>query len=115
VNKEVKRFFDGVPKDRRPLVMQLHEMILTLYPETEPVLWYRMPTYRARAGWVALGYWKGGASIYTSCPQHVAEFKAKHPTFKTGKGSIQFKAGDPLPLPALKQFIKNVMEKPKQA
>lgn len=112
MNKDVKEYFAAVPKDRRPLVMELHEFILGIYPEAEPVLWYSMPTYRAKKGWVALGYWKGGATIYTNQYAHTAQFKAQNPAFKTGKASIQFKLGEPLPAVALKKFIKLVMEKP---
>ncbi len=112
MNEDVKRFFDAVPKDRKPLVMELHKLILSIYPDAEPVLWYRMPTYRAKKGWVCLNYWKGGATILTNQPEHVAAFKAKNPSFTTGKGSIQFKLGDPLPVAALKRFLKAVMENP---
>lgn len=112
MDENVKRYFDAVPKDRKPLVMELHKLILSIYPEAEPVLWYSMPTYRAKKGWAALGYWMGGATIYTSQFEHVAAFKAKNPSFHTGKGSIQFKLGEPLPLAPLKKFLKAVMEKP---
>ena len=109
MNQDVKRFFDAAPKDRKPLVMELHELILSMYPEAEPVLWYCMPTCRANKGWVAVGYWKGGVTVYSESFECVAAFKAANPGCNTGKGSIQFKAGEPLPTATLKEFIRCVI------
>jgi hypothetical protein len=50
---------------------------------------------------VALGYWKGGVSVCTNDPHHVAEFKAEYPEIKTGKGSINFKLTDEVRAAAL--------------
>ncbi|MGQ0569356.1 MAG: DUF1801 domain-containing protein [Armatimonadota bacterium] len=86
---------------------------MSLYPNAEVVMSYQVPTYRAKSGWVALGYWKDGVSLYTNGPHHIAEFKAKCPAIKTGKGSINFKVTDSVPVAALKKVIKHAIEHPK--
>ena len=35
VDKDVRRYFDPVPEDRRPLVQKLHALIIGLYPEAQ--------------------------------------------------------------------------------
>jgi uncharacterized protein YdhG (YjbR/CyaY superfamily) len=113
VNSDVQRFIDAVPADRKPLFDQLHTLIMDLYPDAQVVMSYQVPTYRAKSGWVALGYWRNGVSLYTNGPHHIAEFKAEYPAVKTGKGCINLKATDVPPVAALKKVIRHAMERPK--
>jgi uncharacterized protein YdhG (YjbR/CyaY superfamily) len=110
MNAEVKSFMDGVPLDRRPLFDQLHALIMNLYPNAETVLSYGVPTYKTKTGWVSLGYWKNGVTIYTNGPHNIAEFKANYPAIKTGTGCINFRVTDVIPVEALKKVIVHVME-----
>ena len=114
MNKEVQLYVDAVPDERKPLFDRLHALIMGLYPNAEVVMSYRIPTYRAKSGWVALGSWKDGVSLYTNGAHHIAEFKAKYPAIKTGKGSINFKITDVVPVAALKRVIRHAIEQPKQ-
>jgi len=113
MDEQVQAYLDAVPEDRKPLFEALHALILSLYPDAEVTLSYRMPTYKAKSGWVALGYRKDGVSLYTCGAHHLAAFRARHPKIKTGTGCINFRTGDPLPLPALKQVIRHAIEHPK--
>ena len=115
MNDEVQRFVDAIPADRRAQFDELHALILRLYPEAEVVLWFHVPTYRVKTGWVALGYWKGGVSLYTNGPHNLAGFKAEQPRVKTGKGSINFKLGDPIPIEAVEKVIRHAMKGMKEA
>jgi uncharacterized protein YdhG (YjbR/CyaY superfamily) len=63
---------------------------------------------------VALGYWKGGVSLYTNSPDHIAAFRAKHPAIKTNKASLNFKIEDEIPVEDLKQVIIHAIERPGQ-
>jgi uncharacterized protein YdhG (YjbR/CyaY superfamily) len=106
----VQNYFDSVPEDRKSLFDQLHKLILSLYPEAELVMSDPILTYRARSGWVGLGYWKDGVTLYTSGPVHIGEFNAKHAAIKTGKGSINFRLTDEVPLEDLKKVITHAIE-----
>lgn len=113
MNKDVERFMDGVPAELKSHYDTLHELILSMYPDADVVISYGVPTYRAKSGWVSLGYRKDGVSLYTNGLHHLAEFKAKYPNIKTGKGSIKFAATEKLPVTALKKVIKHAIEHPK--
>ncbi len=115
MNEEVSRFIEAIPADRRSQFDELQATILRLYPEADLVLWFHVPTYRTKTGWVALGYWKGGMSLYTNGPHHIAAFRTAHPQFKTGKGSINFKIGESIPIEAVEKVIRHAMEGMKQA
>jgi hypothetical protein len=59
---------------------------------------------------VALGYWKGGVSVYTNSPHYIASFKSSFPKIKTGIASINFKVTDAIHEDALERVIKSAME-----
>lgn len=113
MNEGVQRYFDMVPEERRPLFDKLHALIMGLYPNAEVVIWYGMPTYRAKSGWVALANQKHYVSLYTNSEHHIAEFNAKYPAIKTGKACINFRDTDPVPLIALKKVVRHAIEHPK--
>ena len=73
---------------------------------------YRMPTYRAKDGWVALANQKRYVSLYTCGAHHLVEFKVKCPGIGTGRGCINFKVTDPVPGTALRQVIRHAIEPP---
>ncbi len=110
MNEDVRRFIGSIPADQRAQFDELQTLILRLYPQAEVVLSYHVPTYRTKSGWVALGYRKGGVSLYTNGPHNLAEFKADQPRIKTGKGSINFVAGEPVPLASVEKVIRHAME-----
>ena len=113
MNKDVQRYIDAVPDDRKPLFERLQALILGLYPEAEIVISYQVPHYRAKSGGVALGYWKKGVSVYVGT-RPIAEFKVRYPAIKTGKGSINFKVTDAVPVAALKKVVRHAIEHPKE-
>ncbi len=107
---EFRDYVDAVTDDRRKVILHLHATILRLYPEAEQKISYRILMHRMQPGWVGLGYWKGGVTLYSEAIPMIAEFKRKHPAIKTGKGCINFKASDVLPQQDLEQVIRFAME-----
>jgi uncharacterized protein YdhG (YjbR/CyaY superfamily) len=105
---------DGAaPNDRRRLFKKLQALILDLYPRAEIVISYQIPTYKVKSGWVGLGYWRDGVSLYTNGSHHIEEFKARYPAIKTGKGCLNFRVTDAVPIPALKKVIRRAIEHPR--
>ena len=110
---DVKQYLDAVPDSRRPVVDKLHDLIMELYPNASVDMSYRMPTYKAKDGWVAIANQKRYVSLYTCGAHHLAEFKVNNPEIKTGKGCINFKQSDELPLDDVRNVIKHAIEHPK--
>lgn len=115
MNKQVQKYLAAIPVDRRARFRQLHELVLSLYPDAQVDLSYRMPTYKSGAGWVALANQKQYISLYTCAAQHIAGFRKKYPSIKTGVGCINFKPTDPVPVAAVRGVIRHAMQqiKPK--
>ena len=99
-----------MPAARKSLFDRLGAVILDLYPEAEIDMTYRMPTYKAKNGWVAIANQKHYVSLYTCGAHHLAELKRKCPNIKTSKGCINFKVTDVVPLAAVKDVIKHAVE-----
>ena len=113
MSRDVDRYFEAVPAERTAHLKTLHDLITGLYPAALVDLHYRMPTYRHGDGWVAIANQKHYVSLYTCSAAHIARFKQQHPDYKTGKGCINFRPGDALPLEALRDVVRHAMERPK--
>ena len=115
MNPDVQRFIGNIPADHKPDFMRLHDLILEMYPDAQLVISYGVPTFKTPKGWVALGHWKGGVSVYPRGRRNTDVFRAENPGFKTGAGTINLRTGEPLPIAALRKVIRLAMESPKGA
>ena len=113
MKSEVKNYIKSVPTERSERFNTLHSLIIELYPAAVVDMSYKMPTYKVGEGWVALANQKNYISLYTCGYHHIESFKEKHQKIKTGKGCINFKDKDELPIMDIKQVIKHAIEHPK--
>ena len=113
MDKNTEKYFKAVPKARKERVEALHQLILGLFPDATVDMTYKMPTYRVGDGWVALANQKQYVSLYTCGSHHLEGFRAKHPEIKTGKGCINFKDKDELPLQDIEAVVRHAIERPK--
>lgn len=109
MDESVRSYIETVTDERRQLFDELQALILGIYPDANIVLSYRVPTYKTPSGRVALGYWRQGVSVYTGT-RVIPAFQTAYPALKTGKGSINFKVTDEIPVEALKAVIKDVVD-----
>ena len=107
---ELDEYLAAIPEGRRERFGQLRDLVRRLYPAATESMRYRMPTYETETGWVALANQKQYISLYTCGAEHLAAFKASHPAIKTGKGCINFRARDALPLADLEGVVTSAME-----
>ena len=112
-DRAVQLYLDAVPDGHRDIVLQLHSLILDLYPEATVDMTYKMPTYRLGDGWVALANRKQYVSLYTCGEHHIATFRSRYPDIKTGKGCINLRRRDPVPVAALQQVVRHAMQQQK--
>ena len=113
MDADVAAYFDAVPASRRAHVDALHAAILECFPDASIDMRYRMPTYSHGDGWVALANQKNYVSLYTCSSTHLAQFRERHPAVKTGKGCINFRQKDVLPLDDVKAVVRHAMLHPK--
>ena len=113
VDPSVRKFVEAVSDERRSLYDKLEQVILGMYPEAEVVITYGIPTYKAKAGRVGLGYWKEGVSFYPFSGTYLDEFRSNYPAIKASKGTLNFKVSDKIPLAPLKKVIRYAIQHPR--
>ena len=113
MNQHTRDYFDAVPDSRKPGMHALHAMIVEAFPEALVDMQYKMPTYHIKDGWVAIANQKNYISLYTCGYHHIRSFKDKHPGIKTGKGCINFRDKDILPLHDLRAVVRHAILHPK--
>jgi len=104
----VQSYIEAIPELQRPLFDRLQSLILDLYPDAEIYISYQIPTYKVNGRRVYLGLWKGGVSVHAI---DAKSFKERHPTIKTGKGSVNFKVADELPEADIRDLIKRAINR----
>ena len=107
---KLEEYLKHIPENRKARFLLILSTIKSLYPQTEESMKYKMPTYMSEDGWVAAANQKNYISVYTCSAEHIKDFKKKHPGIKTGKGCINFKDSDEIPIEDLKPVIKQAME-----
>lgn len=113
MNTDVLAYFNAAEGTRRERLDILHTAIMECFPDAVVDMKYKMPTYTYGEGWVAIANQKSYVSLYTCSASHLQTFKEQHPTYKTGKGCINFRARDEIPLSDIKEVIRHAMLHPK--
>ena len=107
---DIDTYLKQIPSHRRVRFDQIMQIISELYPDASLSMKYKMPTFEYRQGWVAVANQKSYISLYTCMEQHIADFKRLYPGIKTGKGCLNFRDRDSIPLNDLALVVKNALE-----
>lgn len=107
---DLDSYLKQIPQPRRERFDAIRGLIAGLYPRARESMRYKMPTFELDDGWIAIANQKRYISVYTCSAEHIAGFKRRHPTIKTGTGCINFRDRDDLPLEDLEPVVKNALE-----
>lgn len=112
MDAEMMAYINSVSDARRQLYAELEKLVLELYPDAELVKSYGIPKYKtgAKTG-IWLNYWEKGVSMHGGRTELIDWFRERHPEIKTGKGGVNFKAGDAIPVEDVREYIQRVVEK----
>lgn len=113
MDSKVKDYFSAAPEPRLSKLEALHRIIVESFPDIHLDMKYKMPTYQLGDGWVAIANQKNYVSLYTCGYHHIEEFKKKHPGIKTGKGCVNFRDKDDIPLDDVRQVVQHAIKHPK--
>ena len=110
---KVNDYIQSISDQRLDRYMSIHNLILKLYPDAFVDMSYKMPTYKAGDGWVALANRNNYISLYTCGASHLESYKKTQPQQKTGKGCINFRERDVIHLDDLETVIMHAVSHPK--
>ncbi len=99
VDDAVQAYVDGIDVAHRELFLRLHALVLETVPDAEVRLSYDMPTYQVGKKRLYLAAWKHGVSIYGWGSGRDGGFLERHPSLKSGAGTIKLRPADAEQIP----------------
>ena len=104
---DVQAYIDDIAPANRDQFDRLHAIIMDELPTAEVVISYRMPLYKLGKRHVGLNADRPtGVTLTTTSPDHIDEFRRRHPKIATNKASIAFRHGDELPEDDIREVVR---------
>lgn len=102
----IDEYIAAFPAETQKVLQEIRELIATLAPEATETISYTIPTFDMNGRHLVhfAGYEKH-VGLYPT-PSGMDTFKDDLAPYKTGKGSVQFPLGEPLP----KELIRRIVE-----
>jgi uncharacterized protein YdhG (YjbR/CyaY superfamily) len=105
--KSVQAYFASLPKDRRSPLQKLRETIATAAPDAEEGITYSMPGFLLGGkGFVAYAAFKDHYSFFPMSTRAIDVHRDELGARITGKGTISFEYGRPLPSALVRKVVK---------
>lgn len=105
--KSVQAYFASLPKEQRPPLQKLRETIATAAPDAEEGITYSMPGFLLGGkGFVAYAAFKDHYSFFPMSTKAIDAHRDELGSRVTGKGTISFEYGRPLPTALVKKVVK---------
>jgi hypothetical protein len=95
----VLAYVDAIDDAHRGLFLRLHGLVLDTVSDVEVRLSYEMPTYQVGKKRLYLAAWKHGVSIYGWGAGRDGGFLERHPSLKSGAGTIKLRPADAEQIP----------------
>lgn len=102
----VAGYVAAVPKDARAALTKLRKTIRAAAPKATEVISYQIPAYKHYGLLVGFAALKDHCTFHVMSPKVMRAYAAELKGYKTGKGSIRFPAGKPLPAALVKKLVK---------
>jgi uncharacterized protein YdhG (YjbR/CyaY superfamily) len=105
--KSVEAYFTSLPKEQRAPLQKLRETIAAAAPEAEEGITYSMPGFLLGGrGFVAYAAFKDHYSFFPMSTRAIDAHRDGLGSRVTGKGTISFEYGRPLPTGLVKKVVK---------
>ncbi len=105
--KSVQAYFASLPKEQRSPLQKLRETIAAAAPDAEEGITYSMPGFLLGGkGFVAYAAFKDHYSFFPMSTKAIDAHRDELGARVTGKGTISFEYGRPLPTALVKKVVK---------
>ena len=104
----VEDYLATLPEDRRGAVRQLRDTIRAAAPDATETIAYSMPAFRSHGGQflVSFAAFKSHYSLFPASGAVVEALGDELAPYLAGKGTIRFRADEPLPLSTVSKVVK---------
>ena len=104
---DVDAYIADLPGDRRVAMEVLRATIKAAVPEAVEVIAYKMPAFRSHGGQFLVSYdaYKAHYSLFPASDAVVQACGAELTPYLSGKGTIRFPAGQPIPVALVTKIL----------
>ena len=105
--ESVPKYLKGLPKEQRAALDKLRETIAAAVPDATEGISYSMPAFKLHGkGLVCYSAFKDHYSLFPMSKAVIREHAEELGTHITGKGTIQFRYDERLPVALVKKIVK---------
>jgi uncharacterized protein YdhG (YjbR/CyaY superfamily) len=106
-NPEVDAYIAALPEERRGPMTQLRDTIRAAAPDATEVITYKMPGFKAGTAFlVSYDAFKQHYSLFPWNDEMVDELGDAIRPYVKGRGTLQFRASEPLPLDVIRRIVE---------
>lgn len=104
--KTVDEYIAAYPEAVQAVLQRLRQTIKEVAPEAQEKISYQMPAFTLHGtNLVYFGAWKNHIGFYHASPV-IETSLAELAPYSTGKGTLQFRLDQPLPLPLIRKIVE---------
>jgi len=104
--KDIDQYIKGFPGGTQKMLKQIRAAVKKTAPGAEEVISYGIPGFKLhQRGLVSFAGWKEHVSMYP-VPRGDEALQKEISLYQTGKGTLQFPLGKPLPLKLITKIVK---------
>jgi len=111
--KDIDEYISTFPPGVQILLQQMRKTIHAAAPEAAEAIKYGIPTFVLNGNLAHFGGYKTHIGFYPA-PVGIEAFKEETDRYVTGKGTMQFKLDEPLPIDLVTRIIKFRAEQSKK-
>ncbi|KOR89200.1 iron chaperone [Paenibacillus solani] len=103
--ESIDHYISTFPADIQEILESIRRVIREAAPEANEKIGYQMPTYWQQGNVVHFAAFKNHIGFYPA-PSGISEFEQELAPYITGKGTIQFPLGKPIPYDLITKIVK---------
>ncbi|KOP68523.1 hypothetical protein AMS62_27250 [Bacillus sp. FJAT-18019] len=103
--ESIDHYISTFPVDIQEILESIRRVIREAAPEADEKISYQMPTYWQQGNVVHFAAFKNHIGFYPA-PSGISEFEQELAPYITGKGTIQFPLGKPIPYDLITKIVK---------
>jgi uncharacterized protein YdhG (YjbR/CyaY superfamily) len=106
---DINAYINQFPKEIQDILEEIRKTIHQAAPEAKEAIKYGMPTFVLNGNLVHFAAFKNHIGFYPA-PTGIDAFINELEIYRTGKGTIQFPIGKPIPFDLISKVVKYRME-----
>lgn len=103
--EDIDQYISTFPGDVQAMLQQIRSTIQQAAPDAKETIKYGIPTFILNGNLVHFGGYKKHIGFYPA-PMGIEAFKEETAKYEAGKGTLQFKLNEPLPLELISRIVK---------